>query len=341
MRDDVAAWFAARTSQAGDWPLDLLMTLKGTTRVSVVLPRAGRGAHGRAHRREHPPRARSRSTGGSPARRRARRRRLGLHRPHRRGRARGRRDRRRARRRAARPPRDQRQGRVDVALAGRDHRRRHRLRRRRPAVVHAGVRHRPARPAAHRRRRPPGEGGLRAPARGGLHRRPRRRRSRRRARRAPAAQPALARLSGIVQPLAGEYAARRSLLEQVPFPCGYGVEIALLVDTLEILGLDAIAQVDLGVRVHRHHDERRLGRMAAEILHTALDRLARRGDLRSDLELGASLTQFDRDGSGFELRHARGGAARATADSAPCRSTPTARPRDGLSACDRRTALAR
>jgi glucosyl-3-phosphoglycerate synthase len=106
-------------------------------------------------------------------------------------------------------------------------------------------------------------------------------------------------LSGIVQPLAGEYAARRSLLEQVPFPCGYGVEIALLVDTLELLGLDAIAQVDLGVRVHRHHDERRLGRMAAEILHTALDRLARRGDLRADLELGASLTQFDRDGSGF------------------------------------------
>lgn len=106
-------------------------------------------------------------------------------------------------------------------------------------------------------------------------------------------------LSGIVQPLAGEYAARRSLLEQVPFPCGYGVELALLVDTLELLGLDAVAQVDLGVRVHRHHDERRLGRMAAEILHTALGRLARRGDLRADLALGATLTQFDRADEGF------------------------------------------
>jgi PAS domain-containing protein len=65
-------------------------------------------------------------------------------------------------------------------------------------------------------------------------------------------------LAGIVQPLAGEYAARRSLLERVPFPVGYGVEFAILVDTLEMLGLDAIAQVDLGVRLHRHHDERRL-----------------------------------------------------------------------------------
>jgi glucosyl-3-phosphoglycerate synthase len=106
-------------------------------------------------------------------------------------------------------------------------------------------------------------------------------------------------LSGVVQPLAGEYAARRSLLEALPFPCGYGVELALLVDTVDMLGLDAIAQVDLGVRVHRHHDERRLGRMSAEILRTALDRLARRGDLTGLTELGTALTQFDRGASGF------------------------------------------
>ncbi len=109
-------------------------------------------------------------------------------------------------------------------------------------------------------------------------------------------------LAGMVQPLAGEYAARRSLLERLPFPCGYGVELALLVDSLGLVGLDAIAQVDLGVRVHRHHDERRLGRMSAEILRTALDRLARRGDL-ADLgalgALGTSLTQFDRGANGF------------------------------------------
>jgi glucosyl-3-phosphoglycerate synthase len=106
-------------------------------------------------------------------------------------------------------------------------------------------------------------------------------------------------LAGVVQPLAGEYAARRSLLERLPFPCGYGVELALLVDTLDLVGLDGLAQVDLGVRVHRHHDERRLGLMAAEIMRTAFDRLARRGDLPDLGVLGASLTQFDRGPSGF------------------------------------------
>ena len=109
-------------------------------------------------------------------------------------------------------------------------------------------------------------------------------------------------LSGLVQPLAGEYAARRSLLEQLPFPCGYGVELALLVDTLDLVGLEALAQVDLGVRVHRHHDERRLGRMAAEIMRTAFDRLARRGDLTDLGALGDSLTQFDRGAAGFSSR---------------------------------------
>lgn len=97
-------------------------------------------------------------------------------------------------------------------------------------------------------------------------------------------------LSGLVQPLVGEYAARRDLLEALPFPTGYGVELALLVDTLELLGLDAIAQVDLGIRHHRHQDEQALGRMAAEIWQTALARLDE-GRIRPR---GASLTQFSR-----------------------------------------------
>ena len=109
-------------------------------------------------------------------------------------------------------------------------------------------------------------------------------------------------LAGMVQPLAGEYAARRSLLETLPFPCGYGVEIALLVDTYEQHGLDALAQVDLGVRVHRHHDESRLGRMSAEILRTALERAARRVDVTDLGVLGTSLTQFERAASGFASR---------------------------------------
>jgi glucosyl-3-phosphoglycerate synthase len=80
-------------------------------------------------------------------------------------------------------------------------------------------------------------------------------------------------LAGFVQPLAGEYAARRELLEQVPFASGYGVEIGLLIDLLELAGLDAMAQVDLGRRVHRNQDDAALGRMAAQVLHTVIQRL--------------------------------------------------------------------
>jgi glucosyl-3-phosphoglycerate synthase len=79
-------------------------------------------------------------------------------------------------------------------------------------------------------------------------------------------------LAGVAQPLSGEYAATRSLLERLPFPCGYGVEIGLLVDAYEAVGLDGIAQVDLGEREHRHQDASRLSRMSAQILHAALIR---------------------------------------------------------------------
>lgn len=80
-------------------------------------------------------------------------------------------------------------------------------------------------------------------------------------------------LAGVAQPLAGEYAVRRELIESLPIPCGYGVEFALLVDTAAKLGLDAVAQVDLGERRHRHQEDQRLGLMAAEIWQVALDRL--------------------------------------------------------------------
>ncbi len=105
-------------------------------------------------------------------------------------------------------------------------------------------------------------------------------------------------LAGVIQPLAGEYAARRSLLEQLPFSCGYGVDFALLIDTARIHGVRAIAQVDLGVRVHRHHDTARLGRMAAEIMHTAWSRMARSTDGMSE-RIGDSMTQFERDADGY------------------------------------------
>jgi glucosyl-3-phosphoglycerate synthase len=101
------------------------------------------------------------------------------------------------------------------------------------------------------------------------------------------------RLAGFVQPLGGEYAVRRALLEQLPFPVGYGIELGMLVDSLELAGLDALAQVDVGVRRHRHQDGQALGRMAATIYRTAQARLTR-GHLVRPV-----LTQFDRTEEGF------------------------------------------
>jgi len=103
-------------------------------------------------------------------------------------------------------------------------------------------------------------------------------------------------LAGFVQPLGGEYAARRSLLEQLHFPTGYGVELGLLVDALDAVGLDALAQVDVGVRHHRHQDGQALGRMAATIYRTALERLDRTHRLKASADLvHPLLTQFTRD----------------------------------------------
>ncbi|MDF9870938.1 glucosyl-3-phosphoglycerate synthase [Streptomyces pratensis] len=101
------------------------------------------------------------------------------------------------------------------------------------------------------------------------------------------------RLAGFVQPLGGEYAVRRSLLERLPFPVGYGVELGLLVDALHTVGLDALAQVDVGVRRHRHQDGQALGRMAATIYRTAQLRLSRGPLVRPEI------TQFERGPDGF------------------------------------------
>jgi len=76
-------------------------------------------------------------------------------------------------------------------------------------------------------------------------------------------------LAGLVQPLAGEWAVRRSLFASLNVPTGYAVELAALVDTAASLGVDAIAQVDLGRRAHRHQALRDLGAMAVQILAAA------------------------------------------------------------------------
>jgi glucosyl-3-phosphoglycerate synthase len=80
-------------------------------------------------------------------------------------------------------------------------------------------------------------------------------------------------LSGIVQPLSGEQAGRRALLEQLPFFSGYGVETGLLVDTLQRAGLGAIGQVDMKQRIHRNQSLYDLSKMSFEVLQVAIKRL--------------------------------------------------------------------
>lgn len=104
-------------------------------------------------------------------------------------------------------------------------------------------------------------------------------------------------LAGFVQPLAGEYAGRRSVLEQIPFIAHYGVEIGHLIDLLELVGLDALAQVDLGHRRHRHQSLQSLGQMSSQILLTVHDRLVRYGRMIPAEEPSTSLAQFQRGSS--------------------------------------------
>jgi glucosyl-3-phosphoglycerate synthase len=107
-------------------------------------------------------------------------------------------------------------------------------------------------------------------------------------------------LAGFVQPLSGEYAARRELLEQLPFPTGYGVEIGLLVDALRLVGLEGLAQVDLSGRKHRNQEIGKLGLMSSEILQVAFERLRREGRLVM-APPATQLTQFERSEDDYVL----------------------------------------
>jgi glucosyl-3-phosphoglycerate synthase len=97
------------------------------------------------------------------------------------------------------------------------------------------------------------------------------------------ARPALSlfypELAEVRQPLAGEVAARRSLLTQLPFTTGYGVEIAMLIDAWRAVGLEGIAQVDLDVHHNRHQSLQALGPMALTVLATVAHRVEREGRL--------------------------------------------------------------
>jgi glucosyl-3-phosphoglycerate synthase len=96
----------------------------------------------------------------------------------------------------------------------------------------------------------------------------------------PALQVFYPELAGVRQPLAGEIAGRRELLESVPFATGYGVEIGMLIDVWRQGGLDAIAQVDLDEHHNRHQPLSALSPMAATVLATIAARLEREGRLQ-------------------------------------------------------------
>ncbi len=92
-------------------------------------------------------------------------------------------------------------------------------------------------------------------------------------------------LAGLLQPLSGEYAGRRKLLEKLPFFIGYGVETGLLIDISEQFGIDKIAQVDLDKRVHQNQDLQSLGKMAFGILQTFFNRLDAAGKIELKQQL--------------------------------------------------------
>jgi len=86
-------------------------------------------------------------------------------------------------------------------------------------------------------------------------------------------------LAAFAQPLAGEVAARRDLFERLPFACGYAIETSMLLHARDLVGTEAMAQVDLDERRNRHQALEQLGPMAYAVLQVILDRLRSEGRL--------------------------------------------------------------
>ena len=107
-------------------------------------------------------------------------------------------------------------------------------------------------------------------------------------------------LVDFVQPLAGEYAVRRALLEKLPFPRGYGVETSHLIDVLHQCGMESFAQCDMESRRHRNRDIAELGGMANEILRVFMMRVERDGIMNFSQKL-LSRNAGDAQHGGSEL----------------------------------------
>lgn len=114
-------------------------------------------------------------------------------------------------------------------------------------------------------------------------------------------------LSGLVQPLAGEYAGRREVLEQLPFFSGYGVETGMLIDLLERFGLPAIGQVNLERRVHRNRSLADLSLTAFAIVQVILTRLEERAhiSLLQEVNRSMKLIRFEKDHLSLMVRQVR------------------------------------
>jgi glucosyl-3-phosphoglycerate synthase len=108
-------------------------------------------------------------------------------------------------------------------------------------------------------------------------------------------------LSGMIQPLSGEYAGRRALLESVPFFTGYAVEIGLLIDIIEAYGLPAIGQVDLERRIHRNQPLGNLSQMAYVILAGAIRKLEERHRIELLTEVGRGMKVIAQEKDRFSL----------------------------------------
>ena len=106
-------------------------------------------------------------------------------------------------------------------------------------------------------------------------------------------------LAGMIQPLAGEYAGRRSILERVPFFTGYAVEMGLLIDVAERFGTDVMAQIDLEERIHRNRPIGELSRMAFAVIRAALSRLGEEERRRASAATG--MLQFDSEDGDYRI----------------------------------------
>ena len=108
-------------------------------------------------------------------------------------------------------------------------------------------------------------------------------------------------LSGMIQPLAGEYAGRREALESVPFFTGYGVETGLLIDLLARFGLRAIGQVDLEQRIHRNQSLLALSKMSFAIVQVVMQRVGHNRNVALVNELNRSMKMIHYAAKEFHL----------------------------------------